>query len=187
MLLHSCSAASPHNRNSLPLLLPSRNKLELGLLPHQGGTQRPQPAPSHQDAHNKLFFQAVATCKAFPQAEHMGPINRRPLTTLSCSNSLSLPRLHPPAAPSLAPTSDALTSDRSGTDSAGGMFPIRLATQRRDRREREGFSSSLSTFSRRKSGWRPLRQAVRRGPRGDWVATTMFSKAEYVNTARRLN
>lgn len=62
----------------------TRNKLEPWILPHQGRTQR--NPPTSPPSITSLLFQAVATCKAFPQAEHMDLINCRSLTTLSCSN-----------------------------------------------------------------------------------------------------
>lgn len=133
-----------------PPLLHSRNKLEPRILPHQGGTQRPHPTPSHQAVHNKLFFQAVATCTAFPQAEHMGPINCRSLTTLSCSNSLNLPRLNPRLHLFLVPTCNDRISDCSG-NAALPVHP-RKPVHRAVNGGRGGFSSSLSTFSSRKSG-----------------------------------
>lgn len=73
---------------------PTRNKLELWILPHQDGTQRTTKDPPHP-VHNKPVFQAVTTCEAFPQVEHMDLIKCRSLTILSCSNSLNCLHINP--------------------------------------------------------------------------------------------
>lgn len=75
---------APKGRSRLPS--PMRNKLEPRILPHQGWIQR--NPPTSPPSITSLFFQAVTTCKAFPQAEHMDLIKCRSLTTLSCPNSL---------------------------------------------------------------------------------------------------
>lgn len=71
-----------HNRNPNrpPFPLPS----PLRISPHQGWRQR--NPPTSPPSITTPFVQAVTTCKAFPQAEHMGLINCRSLTTLSCPN-----------------------------------------------------------------------------------------------------
>lgn len=107
----------------------------------------PHPTPSHQAVHNKLFFQAVATCTAFPPAEHMGPINCRSLTTLSCSNSLNLPRLHPRLHLFLVPTCNARLSDRSGNTALPIPPPPEACSQGLKRRERRLFFLPLNHFS----------------------------------------
>lgn len=76
---------------------PPRNKLEPWILPHQGRTQR--NPPTSPPSITSLFFQAVTTCKAFPQAEHMDLIKCRSLTTLSCPNSLNCVLSQPTASP----------------------------------------------------------------------------------------
>lgn len=102
---------------------PSRNKLEPWIFPHQGRTQR--NPPTSPPSITSLFFQAVTTCKAFPQAEHMDLINCRSLTTLSCPNSLNCLYLNPllhllllppqPRPHSCFPTCIVLTCDRDRT------------------------------------------------------------------------
>lgn len=62
--------------------------------PHsRSRTQRNPPASS--PSITTLFFQAVTTYKAFPQAEHKDLINCRSLTMLSCPNRLNCLCLHP--------------------------------------------------------------------------------------------
>lgn len=114
-----------HNRNCSqpPPPPPSRNKLEPWIFPHQGRTQR--NPPTSPPSITSLFFQAVTTCKAFPQAEHMDLINCRSLTTLSCPNSLNCLYLNPllhllllppqPRPHSCFPTCIVLTCDRDRT------------------------------------------------------------------------
>lgn len=72
------SSSSPPETNRCRTFFPIR-------VEHKDAHPQPQ-----QPVHNKLFLQAAATCKAFPQAQHTGLINCRSLTRLSCSNSLEL-------------------------------------------------------------------------------------------------
>lgn len=70
------------------------NAVHSRISPHQGRTQR--NPPTSPPSITTLFFQAVTTYKAFPQAEYMDQVNCRSLTTLSCQNSLNCLCLNPP-------------------------------------------------------------------------------------------
>lgn len=65
-----------------------------GFFPIRMEHKEPLKIPPHP-VHNKPVFQAVTTCEAFPQVEHMDLIKCRSLTILSCSNSLNCLHINP--------------------------------------------------------------------------------------------
>ena len=68
---------------------PTRNKLGAAETSSAARAEDKRNPPSSPPSTATLFFQAVTTCEAFPQAEHKDLINCRSMAMLSCPNSLT--------------------------------------------------------------------------------------------------